>query len=545
MKRIPLLIALGIVCLVFAACSGGIKSDLSIPKDAAIVFHINSGSLSSKLSWEEIKATEWYKEVLNEAKDSLGKKILENPAASGVDTDKDFAFFMQRKGRGGIGVFEGNIADAAAFANMAKSMSKVDAVKKDGEWNMLEASKSSLVAWNDDRFALITDLPDLGKMNPMAGEKSTSFSNDSLKVFIKEIMSLDGDKSLFDDDRFAKMMKEDADMHMWVNSSAIYADMLGMMSMMKIGSLFQDNVTAASINFEDGKISVKSQNYFGKELSDFFKKYEGRKVDAAVLNRIPSQNIIGVMAGNFDPESIKEFFKYIGADGFLNMMLAESNMTVDEIFDATTGQFVMALTDLQMKDTTITYDFGEGEPYTSTTSSPDMNVLFASGVNKKSLFEKMLTALKGEAPEMPFSYQLTDKWFAAGNKQATIDAFMTGKTTDHAFTSKISGHPFGMYLDLKRLLQTNFSKDSAAIEMLNASANVWEDMVATTNEFKDGSLTSEMVINMVDKKTNSLKQLNQFIEKMYTIQKKHKPAFDAMDEEIISDSLMVMPPPAE
>jgi len=55
--------------------------------------------------------------------------------------------------------------------------------------------------------------------------------------------------------------------------------------------------------------------------------------------------------------------------------------------------------------------------------------------------------------------------------------------------------------------------------MLNESASIWDDVVAVGDGFKDGVANSEAEVNLIDKKTNSLKQLNQFGEKMSAAKK--------------------------
>lgn len=552
MKRTPIVSLLAVCLLFLASCKNANKSGLFIPKDAAVVFHINSSSLSSKLSWDEIKKTDWFRDAYAEAsKDSFAQKLLDNPDASGVDTKADFVFFIKKRGRGAFNVFEGSIKDAAAFEALIKKMSGKEKIEKDGDWNLLTPNNSSVITWNAGKFALINDMP-MDDMNPMSrGRMSepTRFGSDSLKVFVKQVMNLGNDESLFADDRFADIMKESGDIHLWVNSSAMLSDMAGMMSMMKIGSLFQGNVSAGTINFEDGKISMKSKQYFGEELKKMMEKFDSKKIDAAVLNRIPSDNVIGVLAMNIDPMSLREFIKSIGMDGMMNMMLAEQDMTMEDIFTATKGEFVFALSDLQMKDTTFSISTDGGQsPQTFTTTKPDMNFLFATNVDKKASFDKLLGIMneKMGAP-VPFSYKLTDEWFAAGNKPQTVDGFMAASTRKHAFADKIGGHPFGFYLDVQRLLRTNFSKDSAIKSVLSEASAIWQDVVATGGEFKNGYMTSEMVINMVDGKTNSFKQLNQFIEKLNAARKANKAVFEGDDVEM-SDSTntypAVPPPPA-
>ena len=63
-----------------------------MPKDAGFVMHINSSSLSSKLSWEEISQTNWFKEMPRKPTDSLAQKLLDDPSNSGIDTKKDFVY---------------------------------------------------------------------------------------------------------------------------------------------------------------------------------------------------------------------------------------------------------------------------------------------------------------------------------------------------------------------------------------------------------------------------------------------------------------------
>jgi hypothetical protein len=224
MKRTPFLLLLAFV-LVLASCKNGNKSDLFIPKDAAVVFHISTSSLSSKLSWDEIKKTTWFQDAYNkQSTDSFAKQLMNDPEASGINVKSDFVFFMKKRGRGGFNVFEGSIKDAAAFEALVKKMSKQDKVEKDGDWNVVNTDERSVTMWNSSKFVVINNMP-LGDFNPMGGQtEQTNFGTDSLRVFGKQVMSLSSDESLFDDERFASVMKESGDMHVWVNSGALYAD---------------------------------------------------------------------------------------------------------------------------------------------------------------------------------------------------------------------------------------------------------------------------------------------------------------------------------
>ena len=541
MKRLPILTAWAACLLLFASCNNK-TSDLAIPKDAALVFHIHTSSLASKLSWEEIKNTGWFKDSYQKTKDDYAQKLMDDPFASGIDVRKDFAFFLQRRGKGGYNFFEGSIKDAAAFEALCKKMSKVEKVETDGEWQLLSPDEHSLVAWNKSRFAVINDMP-LGSFNPISNRDGqvTRFTTDSLKVFLKEVMK--GDNNLFDDDRFSSLVKEEGDMHLWVNSGSLYSDVSGMLAMMKVGSLFNGNVSASTINFDAGKISMNVKNYVGKEMQQMMKNWSAKTVDASVLNRLPSNDVIGVMAANIDPKGLEEFFKAAGFDGLINMALAKQDLTLAELLSATKGEFVLSFSDLTMQKQTAMLPSGsDSATFTYSPQRPDFNVLFATNVNQKSTFDKLLNTFSQEGAVLPFAYKLDDNWFVAGNKTEPVDGFLANKEVKKPFAEKISGHPFGLYIDFQRLLKTNFTEQSTGKSMLAESAAMWKELVATGGEYKDGASTAEVVVNLVDTKTNSLKQLNQYLEKMFQTSKKNSVALDNKENDVIIDTVTAAPP---
>ena len=52
---------------------------------------------------------------------------------------------------------------------------------------------------------------------------------------------------------------------------------------------------------------------------------------------------------------------------------------------------------------------------------------------------------------------------------------------------------------------------------------MWENVMFTGSEIGDGSMTSTFEVNLVDKSTNSLKQLNLYIDRMAAT--RHRGAF--------------------
>jgi hypothetical protein len=526
---------------VFVSCGGADKHAIAVPKDAAVVFHINAPSLSSKLSWDEIKATNWFKELQEKADndDTLARQLLDNPGSSGINTEQDLVFFVKRRGRGAYGAFEGTLKDASAFETFIKKVNKQGTPGKDGDMNIWREN-DNVVTWNSNRFIFLFNAPGAAQIGPMdnssydnsGADNYGKYPADSLVKFSKELYSLSGDQSLFNDKRFADLIKEPGDMHFWLNAEYMGTGGMGeALSMLKLSTLTEGAVTAVSINFDNGKIAMKGKSYYNKELGKIYEKYKMKNFDAAVLNRIPSQNIVGLMSFNYPPEGLREFMKVIGVDGFVNSFMSEINYSMDEFVKANKGEVLLALTDLEVKQVPIVLPEGmermEGIPHSR--SVPDFKVLFATSINDKAAFEKLVSVLKtkiGEMPEgkiPPISYSMNDNWFAASNNQETVNQFLAGGNNNWPIVSKISGHPMIFYVDLQKCMKP-FAGDDSASNSLNPafveSLKMWENIIGTGGEIVDGAMQTSFEVNLVDKNTNALKQLNQYADKMAAGRKK-------------------------
>ena len=193
-----------------------------------------------------------------------------------------------------------------------------------------------------------------------------------------------------------------------------------------------------------------------------------------------------------------------------------------------------------------------GKPSKQYTTQPDVKVLFATSVNDKAAFDKLITTLsdqlgeeKSHIPEV--TYQIDKNWFAAGNSADQVTKFMGGGNVSHPFTSKLTDHSIGMYVDIQKILTGigSAAKDSSEEAALNLSLKMWQDiLVAGGGELKDGAVSSFGEINLVDKSTNSLKQLNQYIDSMHAIYKRKHNSTVMVEDVILEDvSKQTAPPP--
>lgn len=527
---------LPVLCLTFfiISCNKKDKTGLLIPKDAALVIHFNSSSFSSKLSWNDIKATNWFKKIYSENNDSLAEKILNDPASSGVDVKSDLVYFIKVNNNGSYFVIDGKLNDANSFESLCKKAISNGQIIKEGKFSSVNLLDKAAITWNNNWFACVVNIPKINLMGNFGKENSSGpqakITADSLISYGKEILSLSDTKTLGVDDRFANLIREPGDIHLWLNMEQLYSSgVLSMyMSMMKVSSLFQGNIYASTFSFDNGKIVLKGKHYEGEEMTKLLKKYPAQPLDASLINRLPAENIMVAFADNFQPEGTNDLLKLTGLDGIINLMLAKANLSLDDIIKANKGQMLFALNGIETKKISDTsFIEGNKKPMIYTHEQPDIKFLFADAVNNNPSFDKLESLLKellGKLNNEPtnITYQVKNNWLAIGNPE-NVNAFLSGNNNHVSFADQISGHPLGCFIDVKKILSLarNKVKDSSAMNILSASMNLWQNIVITGGDFKDGCVTSSTEINLVNKNTNSLRQLNDYLNQLSAAYSEH------------------------
>jgi len=539
--------------LLFTACKNSSSSGLLIPKEALMAVHINLESLSSKLSWEEVSKTNWFQDIAREAStDSLSKQLLADPVKSGIDTRKSQALFIaSSKPRSIYAGWQGYLTDAAAFEKLLHEVDKNQQATftKSGDINLASTNDPVVIAWNNSKFVLLGNtgpknvVPGWGTAVPDGG-----LTVDSLKQIAVDLFKRKGDQLLDSDKRFAELIGDKGDLHWWGNyASTIFNEYSGgMLSMMKVNLLVENTATATTISFDNGKITARSRQYLGKEVTNLFKEYEPKPISEAALGRLPATDVLAAGAFSYKPEGIKALLQLIGMDGMANGFLGKAGYSVDEFVKANKGEILFAISDFDLKRDSTAYEDFDGKKTYIYRNEPKINFVAGTSVNDKEAFNKLIGILLKETDKIDqaspsVSYKLSDTWFAAGTSTGEVDAFLAGGAKP-AYASRLAGHHAGFYLNFNRLfsiMQTikDYEKANAPSEkwqsekaMLDASAAFWDEVVAN-GDVKNGVLSSYAEVVLKDKNTNSLVQLNKYLDKVYTLRPK-EASWDIKDEEI-------------
>ena len=541
-RKIPTLLLAAFALLAMASCKKSNTQGRYIPADASLIVHVNGASLNQKLPWDNVKQNELFKLMYADTSlSSIAKSALDNPENTGVDTKNDLLFFMVNDSAGSYVAFEGTIKDAAKFkAYNTASVKNATASQKDGVDYL--SNNEVTVSWKENRFIIVADAPERKisyPKNPWMDSAFKQLNIDTTQKLVSTVArngvqtasllhSLTEDNSLGKNERFGKLVSDKADMHFYVNiegMSKMNAGMPGMpgMNMINFSKLTEGAVATGSANFADGKIDVDMMFYAGKEMTNLWKKYGGTKINDDLLKRLPAKNIAIFMAMNFQPEGLKEFAKITGLEGLVSLGAPMFGFTLDDFIKANKGDLIFSVSNL-----------------TSDSSGKSIaNIFFATSVKDKPSFDKLVAAGKKFGSEVsgkinsPLFFNYNEQYFSIGNNQASVDQFATkptGNTVD--LYKKIVEGPIAGYVNLQYIInsaQGSSSKDSLSQAAINASAKMWDNIMISGGNFKNDGLSQHVEINLLDKSTNSLKQLNTYMGIMGSLASQKKEQQKAGD----------------
>lgn len=542
MKRYLKLAVVSMLVLLFSSCGKNNELGKMVPGNAIFVAQLDLKSIGNKLSWKEIQQTDIYRKAISDSsmKDWI-KNLLENPSASGIDFDAGLIFFTADHDGNKYFAAEGKIKNQGDFAQFNKNFSQ-GTTSKDGDINLLHLKNNAVLGWEDKQFIYIMDAGN--KMYTMGGwNDSSKMQNNNIpadrsvefSTLCKNLFTLKTDSSLAKNDRFSSLVKETGDIHVYQNTDAMINNSAGMgaLGMLKLDAFMKGNASTYTIRFDNGKIDVSQKVFVSQQLTDIVKKYSGNSVDMDMIRKIPSNNVIGLVAFNFKPEGITEMIKLTGMDGMINSYTQPMGFNLDDFSKATNGNWLLAFSDLDISDSM---------------HHPDFNYVFAAGIKDKASLQKIVNAAKKTTDQMGkdsiLNYVMNDKLFVQSNHSSFANQYLNGNSnTKFDFADNLSGHPVAFYLDLHKLLSQFSSWDMSKPgrkEMLDQSLNTWNNIISTGGEFDNGGFTFKTEVNLVNKDSNSLQQLSKYFNQLFLIHEKTKAEKPDIAHRL--DSLLVPPP---
>jgi len=354
---------------------------------------------------------------------------------------------------------------------------------------------------------------------------------------MKKYFALKKDESIVSVTSFTDATAEKGDIIFFTNSGGLAGSQANpaLAMMPKVKELLAGIYSTTIIEFEDGKMVVKSKTFVGPKLADILKKYTGPEVDLSMVDPYPSNNVNGVVAFSFNPELIPALLKEVGFDALADIGLAQQGITTADIIKAFKGDFAVIFSDFTMSKVEKTN--WEDKTYMST--EPSAKLLVAMRINDTASFEKLvgiglknkmiirqgnrlLPTRDGEADNSNKIFiGVENNLLVFSNDDAVYKAYVTktGKIglSDQAKAS-IKGSSIAFFIDAEKILngipETVF--DSTSVHEKNIftkSKTVFKTFDFTTSNFDGKKIDGKGEVIMVTNK-NSLPQLVRFL--MYT-----------------------------
>nr|WP_295871713.1 DUF4836 family protein [uncultured Chitinophaga sp.] len=572
--------------VVLSSCSTKVPEESKhIPKTAGVVIDLNAKEITQKLATNGLTMDKLFSAVQSKDTSSEAMKAWKDAENSGVDLKGhffvSFVFPGQAGGTKSYISATASLADADKFEAFLKKSEKNFSLKSGSDFKyIVEEESKGVVAWNKGTVIFLTAIPDgIDKYAPAgtpglpgADSDSEAVQVDSAatatpvalvtaeeeaetKVLVAEVdhlFHLKKDESAGVLEPFAKMLKENADMSIFINPEAIYNS--GMLTMIPANfkKLMEGTYYTGTSTFEKGRIVANGNYYMGKEIASIYKKYGNKEIDLDMLKKYPSQNITGFTSYAFDFHMVGEIVKSTGMDGIVNMFLAKSGLSMDDVLNAFEGQFTYVVSDMAVQKKESKYFPGEfNDELTS-------KWIFNLKVGNKEAFNKVMTSpmlkemftKEGDryvyanpgmaAMGMP-AVSITEKFITVGSDSVLLQEYLAGKGSiklPEGIESKIKGSMMGGYADLEKVIGA-IPEDKADSDeekgLLVKLKGLLKDVTMVVKNTSGNVSKSEIILNFKNKDENSLVQLVNFGTEAAKVMEAKKARQKAMEDSLFAE----------
>lgn len=258
-KMISRLSVLTVLIVFLTACSKTSEYTNVIPADASVVASINLKSLASKAGLNDKenetakqKVLEALKSGMNAATFQQLEKVMKNPSESGIDIESPFYVFSSSSFPYPTVVGKVSNEDNlhASLDMMAKEQICQPISEADGY--SFTTMTGSLLAFNSSTVLVVN----------VSGTTQTEKAKEAITNLLKQT----ADNSIVKSGAFQKMEKQKSDINFLASMEAIPATYRNQISMGLPTEVKTEDITlVGGLNFEKGKIALKTENYTENE----------------------------------------------------------------------------------------------------------------------------------------------------------------------------------------------------------------------------------------------------------------------------------------
>lgn len=534
------------------SCKKPVPSQVKhIPKNATFIAAINAKAITSKMLANQATIENIMKSASgNDSSNAKGKQEWEDMKESGIDFTSNFYLSVAQKD-GNIATGKGSMIIAALGTinseeklekYLKKKMPQVE-IKKDKNFSYTTIEGDNMVAWSKDLVVAMSYQSAGGRemeYDSATGQfnlKPQANPEGSLKAEMDNYFTMKEDNSVASIPEFREMMQNSADASMWINTSASVESI----PLPKVKELFGNSYTAATLNFEDGKVVMDSKSYYSNEMKNLLKKYMNGQADMSLIEKYPSSNINGFLLVAMNPEFFNDMVKQLELGGMADAQLTRvmgSNYTLGDMLKALKGDMIFVISDLVGSQFKMLGNLAVGD-------KTQMNKLMDKLVEMKMMAKSNGGyALSPDIQMKGLTVSVDDKNILLSNNDTLVNAYKasSGKVSiDKEVMNELSGKQLAMYINMQSIMNgvsPSVSQDSAVNNSLVKAKETFKDMRMFVNKYDGKELSAHFELNFMNTKENSLTSILKLGETVsQNINNKSREL--KMDMPVIADTIPV------
>lgn len=568
--KLRLLPALAVAAILLSSCHRVPRHGRYVPKDAFMVLGVHTGEMRKELAWSAITGSGLLDELRKKGAAENAPAAIKDLDNSGIDFSSVLYFYTKPDTRFADGMRMAAVlpvADAGKVKDYFIGHFPGIQIRNEGGRDMAMLDGKMCVSWNDDVLIASNSIvhkeqhDEPGRVDTLGGVPIqgapyswTEEQPDSGATIAEMARSFQPEKSsgIDDNHHFRTLEKAGHDITLWVNYDAIMdlansrgvdQSGLGIMGTSVGNTLFKGSTMATGFDFEKGRIDGLMRYYPSDSMKPVAHEFAKENIDGDMLRRLPAPGLNLAAGYHLSPAVVKLTLEKMGLSGVANLALMAQGATMDDVLGGFTGDMVVAINNfrvvkkMQGIDSATQNEYGLA-PYPITT--PSMDFVFAMKIGDKTKFNRLLTLLSRSAmirQAAPNAYMIAgmngatmvigDKYVATSSNIASAQAFLkehAGAMPD-AVHQEISGHPFGLWVDIQSFLAgtaalaVNSPSDSAAFAI---TRNVFGTFSLHGGEMKDDANEYRMSLHFLNRDENSLVQLLHFAQQLSALRNKNQ-----------------------
>jgi hypothetical protein len=301
-----------------------------IPEDAAMVTAIRLQQLMDKADFESLKKTEGFQSMLDEAaeENTTLAKVLADPAASGIDLDKNMYVSVELSDSEPImTVASFSIADPAKLEQTLEAL-EVEAVPASNDFKYYDSPGKASMAWNDEVLLL--------------GMVDESIS---VKDRLLRYLETPADASVANNSNLREQLEGDFDILNWMSSDFILRSRNWQMS----GNLLNydkeelsGQYVAHALTFEKGVIENQVMLDLSGRLKNDLGMFFRDEVTTDFISAAPAGTPAFLLTAAFDINGVNQLLVEKYSKGFAEETLNQFGLSANELLKAFSGDIMLA-----------------------------------------------------------------------------------------------------------------------------------------------------------------------------------------------------------